>query len=71
MSKSPWCAWCAGPAEEPQGVYLALIAQGRSICVECGRFTLHCSCPKAGDPVPERGPKDVRLTLISSPGLVD
>lgn len=65
------CTWCGGVVENPTGVYLSLIANGRHICVACGRFTLHCECPKATPRLADMGPQDVRLTLISVPGLVD
>jgi hypothetical protein len=65
------CAWCAGETQEALGVYLSQISKGRRICVECGRFTLHCECEWAGSPLPEMGETDVRLPLLSTPGLVN
>lgn len=45
------CTWCGSATETALGVYLERVANGRRICVPCGRFTLTCECEKAGVPV--------------------
>ncbi len=66
------CAWCAAPAVEARGVYLERVSNGRRICEPCGRFTLHCECQKAGDPVPSTTHRaDVLLQMLSDPGLLE
>lgn len=38
------CGTCGGRAENPTGIYLERIAEGRTICAGCGRFQVHCTC---------------------------
>ena len=42
------CVWCFRPAMPAQGVYLELVAKGRTMCSGCGRFQIHCDCPPVG-----------------------
>lgn len=41
---TPSCAWCGGKTHHPTGVFLARLANGRTICDGCGFYTLSCEC---------------------------
>jgi hypothetical protein len=43
----PRCASCGDWTHPPEGVYLTLVAKGRTICDGCGRFQLYCPCVPA------------------------
>lgn len=40
------CATCGDWTHPPEGVFLVLVAKGRTICDGCGRFQVYCPCPR-------------------------